>query len=410
MCLENITPEDDSMEKNDIKEIHTQNLLSAQELYSQACNYDSQGDYKLALQYYQNALLESEDALPLFKAQLLYSIACKYDQLNQTELALANYLESLKIYKSENNNHIQIAPILYSIGAKHDELGNNKQALKYYNDALSAYQKLNSPQSAQKVAEILYSIGAKYDDNIEPQKALQYYCKSLKEFCLIKNHLRTLELLEVIERKCRELNYLELSSQFQNQLNILQVAQKLSLSNIEQKNTVAKKIQPILEKIGNLTKDGFWNKGFFTSYSTPFDNCGVKGYIDKNYIRNQLGHNSNEEDFKIAKILCFEKICTAISENINSEKSLNCLLEFAKFYPETIKAVQATMFCHPENFPELKVALDLINNKLSSVHQDTQMTSPLVLIPMDILFHIDKLAEPNEIIVGKEMCSEENIL
>ncbi len=194
------------------------------------------------------------------------------------------------------------------------------------------------------------------------------------------------------------------------QLQILQVAQKLSLSdNIEQKK-VATKIKPILEKIGSLTKEGFWNKGFFTSYSTPFYNYGVKGYIDKNYILNQLGPNSNDEDFEIAKILCFEKICIAISENIKSEKSLNCLLEFAKVYPETIKAVQATMFCNPENFPELKVALDLINNELSSVHQDTQMTSPLVLIPMDILFHIDKLAEPNEIIMGKEMCSEENIL
>lgn len=384
---------------------------AAHKLYRQACHYDSQRDYKLALQYYQNALLQSEDALPLVKGQLLYSIACKYDQLNQTELALANYLESLKIYNSENNNHIQIAPISYSIGAKYDELRDNKLALKYYNDALSAYQKLNSPQSSQKVAEILYSIGAKYDDNIDSQKALQYYCKSLKEFCSAKNNTKTIELLSVIEQKFKDLNNLDLGLKCQEQLKILQVAQKLSLAdNIEQKNRVATEIQPILKKIGSLTKEGFWNKGFFTSYSTPFYNYGVKGYIDKNYILNQLGPNSNDEDFEIAKILCFEKICIAISENIKSEKSLNCLLEFAKVYPETIKAVQATMFCNPENFPELKVALDLINNELFSVHQDTQMTSPLVLIPMDILFHIDKLAEPNEIMMGKEMCSEENIL
>lgn len=116
---ENIT-HNNSVEKNDITQIHI-NLPRARELYSKACNYDSQGNYVLALQYYQNALLQSVDELPLVKAQLLYSIACKYDQLNQTKLALENYLESLNIYNSENNNPIQIAPILYSIGAKHDD-------------------------------------------------------------------------------------------------------------------------------------------------------------------------------------------------------------------------------------------------------------------------------------------------
>lgn len=113
------------------------------------------------------------------------------------------------------------------------------------------------------------------------------------------------------------------------------------------------KMQPILEKISSLTKEGFWNKGFFTAYATPFYNYGVKGYIDENYIRIKSGLDLSDEDFKIAKILCFEKMCTAISEDINSEKSLNCLLEFAKVYPETISAVKATMFCHPGNFSDL---------------------------------------------------------
>lgn len=185
---------------------------------------------------------------------------------------------------------------------------------------------------------------------------------------------------------------------------------KLCLSDdTERKNILATKMQPTLEKIGNLTKGGFWNKGFFTSYATPFYNYGVKGYIDENYIRSKSGLNLNDKDFKIVKILCFEKICSAIFQEEKSEKSLHCLLEFAKVYPETISAVKAIMFCHPENcsnFAVLEQAVNYIDENLSSDHQNHQATFLLDFTKID-QFYIDELAEQTDIIMIKEMSSQE---
>ena len=90
----------------------------------------------------------------------------------------------------------------------------------------------------------------------------------------------------------------------------------------------------VLNKIQDLAAQGSWSDIYWYYPG----NWGVKGYVDKGYIKQYLGDlGTNEENVSIALKLCFEAINLGIIKYQNSP--LSCAQEFSKVYQPLIKKI-----------------------------------------------------------------------
>ncbi|PWU05924.1 MAG: hypothetical protein C5B43_02570, partial [Verrucomicrobia bacterium] len=104
----------------------------------------------------------------------------------------------------------------------------------------------------------------------------------------------------------------------------------------------------LLDKIAKAVEQGYgWS---YISYTYLGSELGVKGYVDKDYIKKilkglgELGEN--EKNIELAQMLCFEAINLAKSKILTkSYEYCDIAAQFTKAYPDLIKKIENE---HPE--------------------------------------------------------------
>jgi tetratricopeptide (TPR) repeat protein len=149
----------------------------ADDLIQRGTTSSSQGQYQEALNYYQQALIISqEEGDRAWEGITLNSIGSTYVSLKQYDQALKYYQQALVIYQ-EMGNLSGKAMALYNIGVVYGlHLEQYDQALKYFQQALVIYQEGGYRRWE---GDNLLFIGAMYHAQGKHQKALNHYQQAL---------------------------------------------------------------------------------------------------------------------------------------------------------------------------------------------------------------------------------------
>ncbi|CAF1188309.1 unnamed protein product [Adineta ricciae] len=157
------------------------------------CLKYSQGDYKMAIEYYEKTLEINEKTLPSNHPDLATSygsIGLVYKHMGEYSKALSFYEKALEIFqKTLPSNHPSLATSYNSIGGVYDNMGEYSKALSFCEKALEIREK-TLPSNHPDLAGSYNSIGAVYDNMGEYSKALSFYEKALeiREKTLPSNH------------------------------------------------------------------------------------------------------------------------------------------------------------------------------------------------------------------------------
>ena len=154
---------------------------------------DEQGDYKKAIQYYEQGREIKQRTLPR-NAPLL---ATCYNNIGAAYRNMGDYLNALAFYEKTLEirqevlplNHPDMAQSYNNIGAVYDDMADNSNALLFYEKALEIRQEV-LPSNHPDMAQSYNNIGATYENLGEYEKALSFYEKAREIFekTLPSNH------------------------------------------------------------------------------------------------------------------------------------------------------------------------------------------------------------------------------
>ncbi|NET57538.1 MAG: tetratricopeptide repeat protein [Symploca sp. SIO2E6] len=138
--------------------------------------YSSLGDYTQALEFYQQAS-DLARGNQLGKVRILNAIGNVQTNRQQYDLALAAYQQALTILKGINyNKKLLEGGTLHNLGQVYREQGKYELALEYYQQALTIQQLLGGRRGE---GAILDNLGEAYHRLAEYDKALAYYQQAL---------------------------------------------------------------------------------------------------------------------------------------------------------------------------------------------------------------------------------------
>ncbi|CAF1606247.1 unnamed protein product, partial [Adineta ricciae] len=152
-----------------------------------------QGDYKMAIEYYEKALEIREKTLPSNHPHLATSynnIGALYKNMGEYSKALLFHEKALEIYqKTLPSNHPHLATSYNNIGALYKNIGEYSKALSFYEKALEIREK-TLPSNHPHLATSYSCIGGVYDNMGEYSKALLFHEKALEIYqkTLPSNH------------------------------------------------------------------------------------------------------------------------------------------------------------------------------------------------------------------------------
>ncbi|CAF3820338.1 unnamed protein product [Rotaria sordida] len=176
---------DEKKEINDLTDYARENLLGL-------IKYN-QGEYNMAVEFYEKALDIYEKTLPPNHPDLAASynnIGLVYDKMGEYSKTLSSYERSLEIRKiALPPNHSDLAASYLNIGSVHYSMGEYSKALSSYERSLEI-QKLALPPNHPDLASSYSGIGLVYDNMREYSKALSSYERSLeiRNIALPSNH------------------------------------------------------------------------------------------------------------------------------------------------------------------------------------------------------------------------------
>ncbi|CAF1675610.1 unnamed protein product [Adineta ricciae] len=157
------------------------------------CLKYSQGDYKMAIEYYEKVLEIQEKTLPSNHPDLATSynnIGAVYMSMGEYSKALSFYEKTLEIFqKTLPSNHPSLATSYSCIGLVYYNMGEYSKALSFYEKTLEISQK-TLPSNHPDLATSYNNIGGVYHNMGEYSKALSFYEKALgiREKTLPSNH------------------------------------------------------------------------------------------------------------------------------------------------------------------------------------------------------------------------------
>lgn len=165
--------------------------LEAVTLNKIAFTYTYLGEYELALESYQKALV-ADDELRFLEDEwvILINMGELYQKLGQYELALKSYQEALELAKtpqadldSSRNTKLEVRS-LNAIGAIHYRLGQYELALDFHEQALALLKTIEDKTDTKLLkAATLNGIGLVYLKTGKPESALEFFQQA---FILIK--------------------------------------------------------------------------------------------------------------------------------------------------------------------------------------------------------------------------------
>lgn len=300
--------------------------------------------------YTQHNNLDVEDVLHAYRSHMIV-----LDIKNQLKI----HEECLRFYqKLFPDNHADMASFWDSVGTCYQALGGEKNIL----DALFHYERSFRMRldlfhaNHFDIAISLNNVGTMYSYLGDKNKALEYY----KQSCSILSQIDNLQN-EAIETSKKTIirNITCFLPEFflkQGLRPILQEKDCLGGNKIgfecrwiissrgeinDDLIKLKQKIQLILNDIVEAVNDYGWS-----NVGIIFGDWGAKGYMDKGYLRSQLGELSNtDKNVELAQMLCFEAINLGI---MKSEKKPYEVVElFTQANPELVKKIAEQ---HPEFF------------------------------------------------------------
>ncbi|MGB7440271.1 MAG: CHAT domain-containing protein [Coleofasciculaceae cyanobacterium] len=154
--------------------------VEAERLYREGIEQFNRGQFREALQIFQEALVivrkigELQD-----EGKILNNLGVIYRRLGEYSEALTAYQSALVIYR-KLGNRLDEGVTLSNIGLIYERLGQYYQALTYYQQALAIHEKFNN-RSAEGVT--LRNIGTVYYRLGQHDKALEFY-KQASDICI----------------------------------------------------------------------------------------------------------------------------------------------------------------------------------------------------------------------------------
>lgn len=213
-----------------------------------------------------------------------------------------------------------------------------------------------------------YSCLESFLNTVDGAKTLERVLDKHPEYFVNKEILRQCSYLENI----KFINTDNKDKVKQDESNITdeslkRVREKLSSKKLLSYNSLQK--ISILQKISKLSKESCWSAAATIGDATRAGDWGVKGYLDTNFLKKALGGNiCTDMELKIAKILCFNAICTGISLQ-NGTRDYSCLKGFLNTtdgrsvvqeimnkYPQYLVSNKIQDYCKKlfKNFPKVE--------------------------------------------------------
>ena len=143
---------------------------------------NSQGEYRVAVQFYEKALEIRQQTLPADHSSLATSynnIGLAYKNMGEYSKALSSYEKALDIrQKTLSANHASLATSYNNLGAVYHDMGEYSKALSFYEKALDIRQK-TLPTNHPLLATSYNNIGLVFHNIGEYSKALSNHEKAL---------------------------------------------------------------------------------------------------------------------------------------------------------------------------------------------------------------------------------------
>lgn len=227
---------------------------------------------------------------------------------------LKYFEKSLKTKQSLSPaNHLSVADSLYNLGNAYSKLGDQDKKLESYKQAYSIYSALFDNKDHAQIKAI-----KSYIESIQPQFFVKESLNELlqQEDCINGNK---------VGLECRWI----ISSRGVTNYNLIQLKQKIQ--------------DDILDHVVQAAQKYGWS---YVDWSGI--DWGVKGYLDKSYLKYKLAEFGNDNDnIELAQMLCFESMNLGIMKSQNQKKTYGLVEIFTKSNLELMKKVAVE---HPEFF------------------------------------------------------------
>ena len=309
------------------------------------------------LNHLNESLKRQPDNSPML-ARVLYNIGLAHMALEEKENvqeALKSFQSSLEACKkmsfAENQ---QTALTLNSMSVAYRELGgedNIQDGLKCAKEALTMLQRL-FPSNHPNVAMVLDNLGTYYrvlgDVNLALELKKQAYSIYLATFredyqktVAIKSEIESLQPNFFANQRFRE------NLQGQDCLGGNRIGFEcrwpIFFREARDDGSIAltQRIQKtVLSEVVRIVDSNGW------SYTLPWADYGVKGYLEQAYLKQELRELGNDyENIETAQMLCFRAMNAGIMKSV--KKPYAVVKEFTRANPELVKKIAVR---HPEFF------------------------------------------------------------
>ncbi len=229
------------------------------------------------------------------REELLFSLGNHYDLADINYKEAIYYWEELLNYYGQLRNHLGIALGLHKLGDDYLKLGDTNKGLECMKQAYSIYLPTFGKED-KSTKEIRLAI--------EP---LQPNFKEIENRLIIVSRGEASDILLTLKQKIQE---------------------------------------NVLNSIVRIVDDQTWcYKHGWSSLSLGKD-WGVKGYLEKDYLKRQLGElGNNDDNVEMAQMLCFEAMNLGVMKSEN--RSYEVVKDFTKANPELVIKIAKQ---HPEFF------------------------------------------------------------
>jgi len=331
----------DDMSKAHVRLGGKENIQKGVQLYKDSLEIQHPGD-------------DEAIGLALMKIGMDYS---KLEEEDNRQMSLDCYQEALKSFHMlPYLDCINIEEVLMRLGApllQKDKARNKLEAkeirtgLKYLEEALNWNYK-NAHRNEHRTAELLSCIGWAYGMLGDQSKFLEYEKQAYRIYFDIGSYE---------EREEREAKILELQPNYKlykwyESVWIPTTYRYIIISRGETNDNlirIKQKIQKnVLDKIVKAVDNYGWSTINFLG------EWGIKGYLEEDLIKKELGDLSNDKNVEIALMLCFESMILGI---MKSEKGLfieqgKLVKSFVQENPRLIKEIASE---HPEFFVDGRI-------------------------------------------------------
>ncbi len=360
------------------------------------------------LDYYEESLKVRRKEFPgddFAVAMLLEVTGWAYvNELGEKEgilKGLSLYEEALKIERASRGNHILVADLSSTIGLVYatqlEGEENIRKGLKYAEEALKMYQQL-FPNGDQDMMRLLAQMGGVYKtlksaEDSKKSLICDEAALKMQQTLFSGNNLYTAVLLNDTGLSYHALRDREKALEYFKQAYSVitpvseeeKKIEKIARSNIEANQRdfftkirseqdcfggnkvgpecrwiissrgktdedlikIKQKIRFDLGRIIRTTDDRLWgSKPGWSRVGLFGEEFGVKGYLEKEYLKSQLGEFGNKnENVELAQMLCFEAMNLAIMDSEN--KPYEVVKSFTRENAELVKKIAIE---HPEFF------------------------------------------------------------